>query len=203
MSTGGKAIFIAVLIILAMGIAQGVYYVNTTSVIAGQEQTISGLQLAVSSFSSHPVTSTTTIVTTTTIGVTSASTSTTALTQTSTQLVGFPWTYALFMDPPKAGCSGICFGQSLNDAIHFNCPMTKTQSSCAVTVYDSNTMTNYSFVAKYPVYNQPYELPEDNCEWNAYFLPSYQQLVPGHGFGYCAPIDSISFVLAEEMPPHL
>jgi len=92
MSPQGKAVAAAVIIILAIGGVSVVYFLNTSSELASQDETISSLQSTVSSLVSHP--STTTVVGTTTITTTASetaisieTTTTTATTTSTTSLV--------------------------------------------------------------------------------------------------------------------
>jgi hypothetical protein len=103
MNPSGKVTAAFMVAILAIGGAFGAYYLNTSSMLTSQEQTIAGLQSAVSSLVSHPVTSTATSISTQTETTTSVRTTATLATSTITRFPNVPWDYVMFMVPPDGG----------------------------------------------------------------------------------------------------
>jgi hypothetical protein len=115
------------------------------------------------------------------------------------------------MIPPElpnelGGCSGSnCWGDSLSDAIKFDCPNGAAQG-CTEEVYSSyfNGDVYYSIVASaFPQIGVPNEPNWANCSYNSYVLrvAGIPPEPSSSGFGYCVPIDSASFVIAMPAPP--
>src|ERR1022692_5036922 len=157
------------LLVIVMGGAFGAYYLSASSRITSQQNTVSGLESSISSLLSHPVSVTTT----------SVSTTTSLVTNTSTVLLTVPFSNPVFMIPPElpnelGGCSGSnCWGDSLSDAIKFDCPNGAAQG-CTVEVYSSyfNGDVYYSIVASaFPQIGVPNEPNWANCSYNSYVLP--------------------------------
>jgi hypothetical protein len=195
MNSSGKVVIACFVVILAMGGAFGAYYLNTTSLLARQEQTISGLQSKVESLVSQPITSMLTSTTTQVVTTISVTTATTVVTQSVTRVLNVPFDYPAFMVPPDGHGAGISFASSVSDAIVFSCPSGATQG-CTVQVDG-----RYNVTAFYPQVGQANEPAWANCSFSAHSLPFGEPLPGGQGFGYCVVVGSNSFIIAEPFSP--
>lgn len=193
---------VLIVVILAIAGAFGIYYTRTSAALSAQGQSISALESTVSSLASHPVTSTATSVSTQTETTTSVSTTRSVIAITTTQFPGMPWSSAIFMTSLDGACNEICLGTSLSSAIVFICPspIATATESCPVTFYSTTGEENMSIVVTYPEYNQTNELPVDNCEYDAHWLPSDTLVAAGQGYGYCLQVGSNALVVAQQAP---
>jgi len=113
-----------------------------------------------------------------------------------------PWSSAIFLTSLDGACNEICLSTSLSSAIVFICPnpISTATESCPVTFYSTTGEENMSIVVTYPEYNQTNELPVDNCEYEAHWLPSNTLVAAGQGYDYCLQVGSNALVVAQQEP---
>jgi hypothetical protein len=186
MSPTAKISAATLIAIVLFGGVFAAYYFVTQAELTSQDQRVSSFSSSLDSLLSHP------IISTFTSDVTSARV--TSVAQTVTRFPGVPWDYVEFLAYPN-GCSSLCFGFNLGQAILFSCPNPSTQG-CSVVTHNDIARTNVSITAWYPKVGQGDEPTWANCAYNATILPGGQPLAAGQGFAYCVNIGPTAFLVA-------
>jgi hypothetical protein len=91
----------------------------------------------------------------------------------------------------SGNCTGPCFG---GDAYVFNCASAAATSQ-GCTTSTTGPYPSYVMNIKYPFANQT-EPSWANCLWTV------QGITQGQGYAYCISINSTSFIMGEQAPPH-
>jgi hypothetical protein len=185
-----KAAAAAVIAILVIGSVSSAYYLNTSSVLASQEQTISALQSTVSSLVSHTVTSTTT--------ATITATTTSVVSTTAKPFPQVPYDGIVLYATNADGCSGgysPCFSSDFSQAYVFTCATAAaTPQGCTVQINSTKSISFIRFAIWFPYMNQSAGAPSwANCAWNAPGgSPSqFYAVFPS----YCIPIGVNAFIM--------
>jgi hypothetical protein len=192
MSPERKAATAAVIAILVIGSVFGAYYLNTSSALASQEQTISALQSTVSLLVSHTVMSTTTATVT-------ATTTTSVVSTTTMRFTFVPWDGGTLFLQNGSGCPG-CWGGDFNGAFVFTCTKAAaTPQGCTVQINNTKSIAFYAITVWYPYVNQTGEASWANCAWNApggspkQFLADFPV--------YCVPMGANAFIMTRPLFP--
>jgi hypothetical protein len=207
----------AVVVVFILAVSFGLYYLNTSTYLSGQDRTVSSLQSRISSLQNLPLitvtftttflsTTTSTFATTYTSTMTSVRSGTTTLystvtsTATMTDTNAVPWNSSLYLstDPGCSGPGGYtpCFSYNLSEAVQFDCAQeAATPQGCVQTVNSSApSHLGYVITIWYPYVNQSNEPSWANC---AFSVPSDGF---DHGPAFCISLSANSFLVTLRAP---
>ena len=224
MTLSGKAMAGFVIVLVAVGGLFGIYYLDTSSTLTSQNETVSSLQHSLSSLMSNPPSTTTTIVTTSITDMTTTTTNvTTSITDTTTvltsvvstqtvksastvtvpQFPGVPWSSpSMFLISDPSGSGGPTFGANLTEVVVFNCTNeAASPQGCTRQVnVSARVPSSYTITVWYPFpVNQTSAKNDPYFTWAncAYSAPSSGL---DHHVAYCISLGPNNFIMALPQP---